>query len=293
MKTIEIEQPVRSFEPAAATEARLALLTLMRDRFVEAQRRNSAYSMRAFARRLNLPPPILSEILRGKRIVTFQIASRICSGLELNELEANSYLERIPRRRMRRGGLVDAARELAQHCAALQLHADVFDAVADWYYFAILSLAETQDFVGTPSWIANRLGITLAQSDTAIGTLERLGLMERDPSGCLTVTGRRFSSGSEIPSSAIKKNHRQGLQLAETALDEVAIELRDFSAVLVACDPSRLPEVKEKIKSFRRELSTMMEGGEKKEVYRLAIQLFPISKPADTTQSRGGSHAVH
>jgi hypothetical protein len=48
----------------------------------------------------------------------------------------------------------------------------------------------------------------------------------------------------------------------------------------MAIDPRDLPEAKERIKKFRRELMTYLQrkGTRFDEVYQLAISLYPISK---------------
>jgi hypothetical protein len=46
----------------------------------------------------------------------------------------------------------------------------------------------------------------------------------------------------------------------------------------MAVDPALLPEAKDMIKKFRRRLSRFLESGKKKEVYTIAIQLFPVSR---------------
>jgi len=53
---------------------------------------------------------------------------------------------------------------------------DVFRFVSDWWYFAILSLAETDDFDAAPWAIARRLGISREQAQEATETLLRLGM---------------------------------------------------------------------------------------------------------------------
>jgi uncharacterized protein (TIGR02147 family) len=80
-----------------------------------------------------------------------------------------------------------------------------------------------------------------------------------------------------MPNSSIRKNHAQCLELALDALERVPIELRDFSGMIIAADPELLPEAKQRIRALRREITEILEGGKKKEVYRLSIQLFPLS----------------
>ena len=56
------------------------------------------------------------------------------------------------------------------------------------------------------------------------------------------------------------------------------MELRDFTSMTMAIDPEKLTEAKKKIREFRRGLSEFLEAGKKEEVYRLNIQLVPVTK---------------
>jgi hypothetical protein len=46
----------------------------------------------------------------------------------------------------------------------------------------------------------------------------------------------------------------------------------------MAIDPKKLPQAKERIRDFRRGLSEFLESGNRSEVYRINIQLMPVTK---------------
>lgn len=50
-------------------------------------------------------------------------------------------------------------------------------------------------------------------------------------------------------------------------------------SITMSIDPSRLPEARKRIASFRRNLSKYLDKGNKKEVFVLLFSLFPISIP--------------
>ena len=71
--------------------AELELRRALHDEFSSARIKNPMFSLRAFARKLNLPPSALSEILNGKRTVLDAIAQRlqekeVVSGDEIKQL---------------------------------------------------------------------------------------------------------------------------------------------------------------------------------------------------------------
>ena len=89
---------------------------------------------------------------------------------------------------------------------------DGFRFVSDWWYFAILSLAETDDFDAAPWAIARRLGISREQDQEATETLLRLGILQKSPHGVTRPSGKQFRTTFDISDTYIKKHHAQGLE---------------------------------------------------------------------------------
>src|SRR5687767_734656 len=88
--------------PVTAMEARLVLLQALKERFVECQARNSAFSLRAFSRRLKIQVPVLSEIMRGKRTITRKLAILLCEGLDIDPARKEAIIAIIPTRTVRK-----------------------------------------------------------------------------------------------------------------------------------------------------------------------------------------------
>ena len=146
------------------------------------------------------------------------------------------------------------------------------------YYFAILSLAETEDFIDEPEWISDRLNISINESRKAIDILKKINLLEMNKDGKWQASGNQFSTPSDIANMSIRKNHFQSLELAKKSLETDDVDSRDFSGVTMAINPQKIPEAKNMIKEFRRILCDFLEDGDQKEIYRLNVQLFGLSK---------------
>lgn len=63
------------------------------NKMAEDKARNPRRSMRAFARKLEISPSTLSEILSGKRSITSKMARRIAEKLELDESQSKLLFE--------------------------------------------------------------------------------------------------------------------------------------------------------------------------------------------------------
>jgi uncharacterized protein (TIGR02147 family) len=170
-----------------------------------------------------------------------------------------------------------AGATLTSDAEFLQLNMDHYHVISEWYYFAILSLAETKGFKDDPEWIARRLNLTVTESKIALKRLARLGLLKRNKNGHLVWAGIHFRTSNDIANMSLRKSHYQNLDLARASLDKDSLETRDFSSMTMAIDPEKIPQAKDMIKKFRRTLSAFLESGDKKEVYRICMQMFPLS----------------
>jgi uncharacterized protein (TIGR02147 family) len=152
-----------------------------------------------------------------------------------------------------------------------------FKLVADWQHFAILSLSKTSDCRADPKWIAKRLGIDYFLAKEAFERLCNLGLIEVK-NGRYYQSSKPLHTANDIPSMAIRKHHKQNLDMAAIKLDEVEVEKKEFSSMTIAVNPRKLPIAKELIRKFKTQIYDILESGEKEEVYTLSIQLFPVTQ---------------
>ncbi len=250
-------------------DAQFEFKKILRGEMDRAKGRNPSFSLRAFAKRLGLQPSALSEIMNGKRMVSKKMANKVLERLCVPPNERAALLSGLDRN----GKMSDP--ETAE---LIQVNMDHYYMIADWYHFAILSLSETPHFRGEPQWIADHLNITAGEAKQALIRLERLGLLERNKKNQLTWSGVHFTTTTDIANLSLRKSHYQNLELAKDSLDKDDVEERDFSSMTMAIDPKKIPEAKKRIREFRRSLSAFLENGEKTQVYRICLQLFPLSR---------------
>lgn len=247
-------------------------------------RHNPRYSQRAFARQLRLSPGELSELLRGKRKLSLRSALRVSKNLGLSPGETKHLLQLIQTENTRaviqaEGATTMSSQEVPTPQA---LGLDVFALVSEWYCFAILNLAECDDFCSDENWIAKRLGISNAQVRLALERLERVGLVRREGGqggGKIRVTPDVVLSPDGIPSEAIRSYHKQILQKAIQALDVQSVAEREISGLTLAVNPNNLPSLKKEVSQFLDQLAEKYASGKsRKEVYQCEIALFRLSE---------------
>src|SRR4051812_38586667 len=109
----------------------LALQRILQSRFAALQSKNPSYSIRAFAKKAGVSPGTLSLILLGKRAASKKLAARIAEKLLLDPQERSEMLEQFT---TKPPAAVSETGSLGSNY--VQLSADQFHVVSEWYYFA-------------------------------------------------------------------------------------------------------------------------------------------------------------
>ena len=226
---------------------------------------NPRYSMRSFARKLNIHSGALSGIMNGKRRISRKMAERISVNLLLNPDEKFDFFKpfRNP-----------SGASRSKKYRVLDL--EQFRVISEWEHFAILSLIKIRGATGSIKWVSKMLRITEKKAQEAIDRLLSLGLIKESDKRFIR-TWADLTTPDEISSIAIKKAHIEELELAKESLLSDPVERRDITSITMAIDPEKLAEAKKRIREFQDEISELLEEGEKKEVYKLNINLFPLT----------------
>lgn len=233
---------------------RSAPLTVLTQEFAKRSERNARYSLRAYAKSLGISPSLLSLILSGKRPISRKVWGTL-----------------------KRLGLI-AEPESIEKGSFNQISLDTFSVISDWYHYAILNLLETPSRLVNEKTIAERLGISRAESGMALLRLARLGLIAKENKKWAR-RSEPLKVENEISSAASRKYHKQVLEKAIESLENDPMELRDFSAMTMAIDPKLVPMARKRIQEFRRRLTQELElKGNRSEVYHLTVQFYPVSK---------------
>jgi len=231
--------------------------THLQNQLTNRTRSNSRYSLRAFAKTLELDPSSVSQILSGKRKASPQMMERICEKVGWPP----SYYP-----------------QPTNNADYFLLTQDAFAAISDWYHYAILDLTLTNGFKSDPGWIARRLGISRSEAQIAMERLKRLGMLVGE--GKLLKKGKSHYANYSLgqTSEAHREYQRQIIRKALEAVDTCDPKDKDITCITIAANPRKLEAAREKIKKFRREICGFLEDGTGESVHVMAIQLFPLTK---------------
>jgi uncharacterized protein (TIGR02147 family) len=237
------------------------------------QRANPHYSLRAYATHLEMHSSTLSQVISGKRSLPLKNASTVASKLNLGPKERTLFLESLYKLKTNLDEIkVDANDD------RFMLDESYSKVIAEWEHYALITLFDVDGFTASIDQISERLGITKNRSEVVLNNLLNCGLVSKTDEGSFIKTHAKVRTTEDVQSQALKESHMETLELGKIKLEEIAVELRDFSAMTVAMDLKRMPEVKTIIREFRQKLSALLRDGQKTDVCQLSIQFYPLTK---------------
>lgn len=237
---------------------------ILNKKFMEIRSRNSNFSLRSYANKINIACGALSQILQRKRRISEEMAIRLSDKLQLNDYEKEIFMRPFKR-----------ARAVLEGIEYNGLNYE--DEKMCFYHFALLSLIKVESFKYDNEWIAHKLQINEEFVEEIIKSLLLKNLVKVTEEGNLVRTLDYVSTSDNVSSEYLRSLHRINLLKASEALD-LPIEVRDFTAMNMAIDPRKIDKARELIRKFQDELSILLESGAQTEVYKLTVQLFPITQ---------------
>jgi hypothetical protein len=230
--------------------------------------RNPRYSLRQFAKFLGMSHTVLSLVLTGKRPLSRKAGQLVVDKLTLSPEDATVLLNSRP--------LKTKALKFNPEYTLVDL--ETFRLLSNWVHYAILSLFETEDAKFNAQWIARRLKISTEESKDALDRLVNIGLLAEHSAGTWKQTGKSIKVENKISTTFTRQFHRELLHKAIDSLENDPMEVRNFSSMTMAIDPSHMDYAIDRIKDFRRQLTAELEAkGAPQEVYNLTIQLYPVT----------------
>lgn len=243
----------------------------LKEGLVLRQQSNPRYSLRAFARDLSVDSSTLSQILNGKRPIPAKIAKDVARKLELDAKETTLFVESINRSQTS----IDSIK-IAPLDKRFMLDDSYFKVIAEWEHYAVLDLYDLEDFRPTTEYIERKLNLTESRTLQVLSNLEVCGLLVKTKSG-YKKAHPDIRTTEDSRGEALNQAHLEELELAKIKLKEIEKEFRDFSSSTYAIDPEKMDEAKTIIREFRQKMGALLKSGEKKEVYMLAIQFYPLT----------------
>jgi uncharacterized protein (TIGR02147 family) len=233
--------------------------------------RNRHYSLRAFAKFLEMDHSTLSQILRGKRRLMSRTVRRCGMRLGLDEQSVAEFARAAEREPEFDDAGLGEVRRLASDTASL---------VAEWQHYAILEMVRLREFRTDSRWIARVLGLQVDEVNVALQRLLRLGLLTMDaPDRWTDWSGDTAASVRGFTRAALERLAEQSRSQLLQSVGGAAAARCAYSATTVAVPSDRVAEIAERIERFRQELLAFVtKDAHPDDVYRLEISFVPLTR---------------
>lgn len=242
--------------------------TFLQQEFARRKRRNPNYSLRAFAKSLEMDDSTLCKVVHGERKAGKAFIRRVGVKLGLDPEQLNVFIE-------------NPKQQTTQDQVDYQkLTIEASQVIADWYHYAILELLRLREFRLDTAWIAQTLNISTLEVEKALERLQSSRMIAIDDQGHVEdlTTVKTTNIVGQFTSWAQKNLQKEVLSKAIDAIEEVPYELRSNTSMTMAIDTAKLPQAIEMIKEFRRNLAQLLSrGSEPNQVYNLGIALYPLT----------------
>lgn len=263
----------------------LSFREILHSEFEAIKKRNPNFSLRAFSRDLGMNHSTLSLILSGKRLPSYKMTIRMLKELDITKEEEEEFLLSVAQEQMAKKSerMNPVLRKLALGDQAYlnntyYLDIEKFKVISQWHHFAIFESFHKDNFKFDAEEIARSFHLKISQVEDAVDRLVSIGLLIDENGELRQGNINNDTSDKEKTSRAHRERQIQILNKSIVAIKKQDISKRNHSAMTMAIDPELIPEAKEKIDSFMKELCQFLESGKRTQIYELQTSLFSLDE---------------
>jgi uncharacterized protein (TIGR02147 family) len=261
--------------------------------YYDERKRSSAFTWREFARDAGFSSAVyLKYVCEGKKNLSVGAAGSVAAAMGLAGFERTYFVLMVSYAHAKDDKSKRAAFE--ERCALAHAHkvrvlgSDEFDYFKSWKNPVLREIAPHMPGA-KPLEIARacKPQISAAEVSETLDFLVRAKLLKKDRSGNYEQTDKSLSLGpvDAVPVAARDMQRQMG-EFAVKALD-LPLSERDMSGLTMGLTHRAYEKIKKEIADFRRRIMAIAsEDDETEQVYRLNLQLFPLSERLDNNSAK-------
>jgi uncharacterized protein (TIGR02147 family) len=256
--------------------------------YYDERKRTSAFTWRDFARDAGFSSAVyLKYVCEGKKNLSIAAAGSVANAMGLAGFENTYFVLMVSYAHAKSDVAKRAAFE--ERCALARAHKvrvlgnEEFDYFKSWKNPVLRELAPHMPGA-KPLEMAHacKQKISAAEVSETLDFLVKANLLKKDKSGNYVQTDKSLSMGpvDAVPVAARDMQRQMG-EFAVNALD-MPLSERDMSGLTMGLTRRAYEQIRKEIADFRcRIVAIASEDDETEQVYRLNLQLFPLSERLD------------
>ncbi|NRA66820.1 MAG: DUF4423 domain-containing protein [Pseudobacteriovorax sp.] len=235
------------------------------------------YSLRSYAKDLEISPGLLSRFLSGKVLISEKMSLKVLSKLDWNRERKNLFLTAL---RLERNPNSQDTEQLTRHRKSdhdhwkILVNREFHIVIKEWYHIAIFELLKIKKPHSISS-LSQSLRISRLEAELALERLELLGLIKIAPNGNYERVHDVLII-KDCPSQYIRAYHKKMLEKAEAAIAGQCFEQRVIRGTTIAIDADDYQYIITEIDRFRKKVIERTESSCPDRLYHLSLQLFQI-----------------
>lgn len=253
--------------------------------YYEERKRTSAFSWREFAKIAGfVSPSYLKDVCAGKtklsKVTMGRVASAIgLAGYEVTYFEAMVQFDNAKTDEIKKKFLEQMHAIALDHKVRI-VDKDAFEYYDSWKNSVVRELAPIMPGA-MPGEIAKMCTqeISALEVRKSLAFLERAGFLKQVDENIYVQTEKSVEGSREGLPLALRSMHREMGQLAIDSLDRFASNERNVTGVTMGIDHDAYERIVHELDECRKKITAIAEECDNiKQVYRLNLQLFPLSK---------------
>lgn len=256
----------------------------LKDRYLESQAGDARITHRDIGRTGGFDPGLFSKVIMGQRNISRKLIPGFCKAFGLEGRQA-AYFDRLVQFNQaktfeKKKGLFEKL--LSEDGGRIEPVArSQYEFYSEWHHTAIRELLNYHPFRGDFRHLGRQLSppVGARQAKQSMALLERLGFIRKDGKG-YRLASPQITTGYDTKSVAVDNYILQCLDLARAGLKKIPGRRRNFSTLTFSVPKTRIPEIEDRIRAFRKELAEWVRKAKGQDsVYQLNVQLFPLTAP--------------
>lgn len=246
------------------------IATLLNSEFKKRKQKNARYSLRAFAKSLNLDATALLRIMQEERVPTVATSLKILKALGLEQpTAADDIRQRI------------VAKKKQKHLLHDSFDPKEFETMFESNHLYVLSALRSTQF--TLSQIKAKLwkscGVSESDFNKIIRELQSIGAVNATGNSFETVIKHKSTVPIPFTTEKRRKMQQEFLAKAIQAVEEISFEERENATLTLSLSKKDWPQVKRILKEARAKINRLSEKAQPTDtVYNICMASYPVIK---------------
>ena len=239
-------------------------LTFLKDDFDRRRSANPRFSLRAFARKLQVAPGSLTEAFSEKRQWNFskERARELLRLLHLPAEQKNAILVLMG---------FNAEHDLSK------IDSSAFAYLKNPRNIAILAASFLPKNLRSVESLSRRFGLQNEALTELISNLTEAKLLSVDNEGFISPPATFLDSSGEPPTEALRDHHRSMIDLGRKSIAEIPADEREITSLSFVGNRAKMDRLKSAIRDLENNASSHAYSEDGSDtIYQLCIQLYPL-----------------